>query len=419
MKLLKNGFILENNQKIKKDILIKDNEVVIEDEINENCEIIDCSGKLVLPGFIDVHVHLREPGFEYKETIESGTLAAARGGYTTIMPMPNLNPIPDTVENLRVQLEAIKKDAKIRVLPYCSITKGQKGNELADMSDLVNYPIFGFSDDGVGVQDARMMYEAMQEASRLNKPIVAHCEENSLIYGGSAHEGKRNKELGIKGTPSICEAVQIARDVLLAEATNAHYHVCHVSSKESLRTIQDAKKVGIHVTCEVTPHHLISCEDDIPSDNGLWKMNPPLRSKEDQEALIQGIIDGTIDCIATDHAPHSNEEKECGFAQAKFGIIGLEHAFALLYTKLVLKNIITLQQLVDLLTIKPAKTFNLDLGTYKQADFVVVDLEKEYEIDRKDCASKSSNTPYAGEKVYGMPVITIYNGEVVWEDQNA
>lgn len=419
MKLLKNGFILKNNQKIKKDVLVDKNKIIIEDEINENVEIIDCSGKLILPGFIDVHVHLREPGLEYKETIESGTLAAARGGFTTIMPMPNLNPIPDTIESLNIQLNAIKKDAKVRVLPYCSITKGLKGNELSDMEQLSSFPIFAFSDDGVGVQDAKMMYEAMKKASSLNKAIVAHCEENSLIYSGSAHEGKRNKELGIKGIPSICEAVQIARDVLLAEAANAHYHVCHVSSKESLRVIKDAKKAGINVTCEVTPHHLISCEDDIPSDNGLWKMNPPLRSKEDQEALIQGIIDGTIDCIATDHAPHSNEEKDCSFEKAKFGIIGLEHAFALLYTNLVLKNIITLQQLVDLLTIKPSNTFGLNLGNYENSDLVVVDLEKEYEINRKDCVSKSSNTPYEGKKVYGMPLLTIYNGEIVWEEKNA
>lgn len=415
MKLLKNGYILENNKQLKKDILIEGNQIIkIDDEINADVEIIECEGKLILPGFIDIHVHLREPGFEYKETIYSGTRAAARGGFTTIMPMPNLNPVPDSATTLQHQLEIIKKDALVRVIPYASITKEEKGLVLSDMEALSKMEMFAFSDDGVGVQSANLMLQAMQQASKLNKAIVAHCEENTLIHQGVMHEGRRSIELGLKGIPSVCEAVQIARDVLLAETTNCHYHVCHVSSKESLRVIRDAKKAGIKVTCEVTPHHLISCEDDIPGDNGLWKMNLPLRSKADQQALIEGLLDGTIDCIATDHAPHAIHEKECSFNEAKFGIIGLEHAFALCYSELVLKNIITLQHLVDLLTIKPAKTFNLALGTYQQADLVVVDLNLAYPINRSECISLSNNTPYEGKVVYGMPTMTIYNGNIVW-----
>lgn len=417
MKVLKNGYILQDNQKVKKDLLIDGDKVLkIEDDIQEAAEIIDCSGKLILPGFIDVHVHLREPGFEYKETIYSGTRAAARGGFTTIMPMPNLNPVPDSRVSMQKQLDIIQKDAQVRVIPYASITKEEKGIELSDMEDVNEMGICAFSDDGVGVQNANQMLEAMMEASRLGKAIVAHCEENSLIHDGVMHEGEKSRALGLKGIPSICEAVQIARDVLLAEAADCHYHVCHVSSKESLRIIRDAKKAGIKVTCEVTPHHLISCEDDIPNDNGLWKMNPPLRSRADRDALIEGILDGTIDCIATDHAPHSKEEKECGFNEAKFGIIGLDHAFALCYSELVLKGIISLQDLVDLLTSKPAQIFGLELGTYEQADLVVVDLEKSYTINHQDFISLSRNTPYETKTVYGMPILTIYNGEIVWEE---
>ena len=277
--------------------------------IDEGTEVIDANGQFVAPGLVDVHVHLREPGGEHKETIETGTKAAARGGFTTVCPMPNTRPVPDTVEHMDQLQSLIKENAQVRVLPYASITIRQAGKEHVDFEALSKEGAFAFTDDGVGVQESAMMYEAMQQAAKLNKAVVAHCEDNSLIYGGAMHQGKRSEELGIPGIPNICESVQIARDVLLAEAANCHYHVCHVSTKESVRAIRDAKAAGIHVTAEVTPHHLLLTEDDVPGDNAIFKMNPPLRSKEDRDALLEGLLDGTIDCIATDHAPHAKEEK--------------------------------------------------------------------------------------------------------------
>ena len=285
---------------------------------------------LLSPGFIDVHVHLREPGGEQKETIETGTNAAAKGGYTTICAMPNTRPVPDTAENFSHVLDLVEKNALVRVLPYGSITIRQAGKERTDIKSLKNLGAFALTDDGVGVQAAGTMLEAMEEAAKFNIPIVAHCEDNSLIYGGVMHKGKRSEELGLKGIPSVSESVHIARDILLAEAAGAHYHVCHVSTKESVRVIRDAKKAGIHVTAEVSPHHLILCEDDIPSDEAIWKMNPPLRAKEDMMALRAGLVDGTLDFIATDHAPHTEEEKSNGFEKAPFGIVGLETAFPLI-----------------------------------------------------------------------------------------
>ena len=300
----------DNGELFTGDVRITGNEIT---EIGETltvgtAEIIDGKGLFLSPGFIDVHVHLREPGGEHKETIDSGTLAAAKGGYTTICAMPNTRPVPDTKENLTLVNELIKEKALIRVLPYASITIREAGKERTNLAELKEHGAFAFTDDGVGVQEAGMMYEAMQDAAKINMPIVAHCEDNTLIYGGALHEGTRNKELGLPGIPSIAESVHIARDVLLAEAAGAHYHVCHVSTKESVRVIRDAKKAGIHVTAEVSPHHILS-ENDIPGDDADWKMNPPLRAKEDLEALRAGLLDGTLDFIATDHAPHTAEEK--------------------------------------------------------------------------------------------------------------
>lgn len=340
---------------------------------------IDGKGLLLSPGFIDVHVHLREPGGEQKETIETGTNAAAKGGYTTICAMPNTRPVPDTAENFSHVLDLVEKNALVRVLPYGSITIRQAGKERTDIKSLKNLGAFALTDDGVGVQAAGTMLEAMEEAAKFNIPIVAHCEDNSLIYGGVMHKGKRSEELGLKGIPSVSESVHIARDILLAEAAGAHYHVCHVSTKESVRVIRDAKKAGIHVTAEVSPHHLILCEDDIPSDEAIWKMNPPLRAKEDMMALRAGLVDGTLDFIATDHAPHTEEEKSNGFEKAPFGIVGLETAFPLLYTHFVKPGEWTLQQLLDYLTIKPAKVFGFEFGKLEvgsPADLVLIDLKK-------------------------------------------
>ncbi|NYF24164.1 dihydroorotase [Sporosarcina sp. JAI121] len=385
----------------------------------ENAEIIDGEGLLLAPGFIDVHVHLREPGGEHKETIESGTLAAAKGGYTTISAMPNTRPVPDTKENLTLVNDLIKQKSLIRVLPYASITIREAGKERTNLAELKEHGAFAFTDDGVGIQQAGMMFEAMQDAAAIGMPIVAHCEDNTLIYSGAMHEGKRNKELGLPGIPSIAESVHIARDILLAEAAGAHYHVCHVSTKESVRVIRDAKKAGIHVTGEVSPHHLLLSEEDIPGDDADWKMNPPLRGTEDLQALREGLLDGTLDFIATDHAPHTAEEKEAGFAKAPFGITGLETAFPLLYTSFVKKGSWTLQQLIDWMTKKPADVFGLPYGKIEvgaTADLVLIDLNKEAKIDRTTFVSKGKNTPFDGWSCTGWPVKTIYGGKIVWED---
>ncbi len=424
--LLKNCKILKNGELKKFDILLEKNKIKkisekIEEKelVNKKIKIIDVKEKFVSAGFIDVHVHWREPGFSKKETVYSASRAAARGGFTTVMTMPNLNPVPDSVENLEKQLEIIKKDSVIRAIPYGAITKEEYGKDLTDMEGMAK-TIFAFSDDGRGVQDANVMYEAMLEASKLNKAIVAHCEENSLLRGGTMHEGTRNKELGIKGILSVSESVQVARDILLAEATNCHYHVCHISAKESVRAVREAKKNNIKVTCEVTPHHLLSSELDIKEDNGMWKMNPPLRSEEDRQVLIDGILDGTIDIVATDHAPHTEEEKSRGIEKSSFGIVGSEIAFPLLYTKFVKTKIFSLNLLVKLMTENVAKIFNLDYGKLEEnklADLVVIDLNKEIIIDRNKFLSKGKNTPYHGEKINGIPILTICDGNIVYVDE--
>lgn len=424
--LLKNCKILKNGELEKVDILIKENKIekIAENIVLENMDkekVIDVKERFVSAGFIDVHVHWREPGFSKKETIYTASRAAARGGFTTVMPMPNLNPVPDDVETLNKQLEIIKKDSVIRAIPYGAITKEEYGKELADMEAMAK-DVFAFSDDGRGVQNANVMYEAMCLAAKLNKPVIAHCEDNSLIRGGAMHDGIRNKELGIKGIPSICESVQIARDVLLAEASNCHYHICHISTKESVRTVREAKKNGIKVTCEVTPHHLLSTELDVKEGDGMWKMNPPLRSIEDRKALIDGVLDGTIDIIATDHAPHTLEEKTRGIEKSSFGIVGSETAFSQLYTKFVKTKIFSLDLLVKLMTENVAKIFDLkDYGKLEEkklADLVVIDLEKEQTIDVEKFLSKGKNTPYNGEKVNGIPVLTICDGKIVYIDRD-
>ena len=421
--LIKNVQMLNGNDELlQTEVYIEDGKVAA---IGNNLTVdaartIDGKGRLLSPGFVDVHVHLREPGGEHKETIETGTLAAAKGGFTTICAMPNTRPVPDTKENLAHVNELIEKNAKVRVLPYASITIREAGKELTDMPVLKEGGAFAFTDDGVGIQEAGMMYEAMRNAAAIDMPVVAHCEDNSLLYGGAMHEGTRNKELNIPGILSAAESVHIARDVLLAEAADAHYHVCHVSTKESVRVIRDAKRAGIRVTAEVTPHHLLLTENDIPGDDADFKMNPPLRGQEDLEALIEGLEDGTIDCIATDHAPHTAEEKEVGFKRAPFGITGFETAFPLLYTKFVKEGKWTLQQLINWLTEKPADVFGLPYGRIEvggHADLTLIDLEKEQEIDRTTFLSKGKNTPFDGWKVAGWPVATIFNGEVVWEDE--
>jgi dihydroorotase len=413
-------YIAFNGEKKQADILIENGMIAkIDTKIETDADRkIDAAGLLVSPGFIDLHVHLREPGGEKKETISTGTLAAARGGFTTVAAMPNTRPVPDTKEQMENLQTRIKETANVRVLPYASITIRQLGQELTDFEELKNAGAFAFTDDGVGVQSAAMMLEAMKKAREADMAIVAHCEENSLINKGSVHEGTFSKKHGLNGIPSVCESVQIARDVLLAEAAGCHYHVCHISTKESVRVVRDAKRAGIHVTAEVTPHHLLLTEEDIPGLDANYKMNPPLRSALDRAALLEGLLDGTIDFIATDHAPHTAAEKSEGMLLAPFGIVGLETAFPLLYTHLVLKNIFSLEQLIEFLTVKPADAFGLPYGKIEvgaAADLVLLNLHEERTINPEEFLSKGKNTPFTGWTCKGWPVMTIAEGQIVWE----
>ncbi|EGP4989932.1 dihydroorotase [Enterococcus faecium] len=381
-------------------------------------EVFDAKGQLITPGLVDVHVHLREPGFTYKETIEAGTRSAARGGFTTVCAMPNLNPVPDTAEKLRQVYDIIRKDAVVKVLQYAPITENLRSEKLVDQEALIEEGALAFTNDGVGVQTAGTMYLAMKEAAKNNKALVAHTEDESLLFGGVMHAGKKAEELGLPGILSVTESSQIARDLLLAEATGVHYHVCHVSTKESVRVIRDAKKAGIHVTAEVSPHHLILIDEDIPEDFGFWKMNPPLRGREDREALIEGLLDGTIDCIATDHAPHGLEEKSQSFMKSPFGIVGSETAFQLIYTHFVETGRFTLEQVINWLAVKPAEIFGLNAGTLTvgaPADVAVFDITQTCTIDKADFLSKGENTPFIGWKVKGETQMTFVNGKLVWQ----
>lgn len=381
-------------------------------------EVFDAKGQLITPGLVDVHVHLREPGFTYKETIEAGTRSAARGGFTTVCAMPNLNPVPDTAEKLKQVYDIIRKDAVVKVLQYEPITENLRSEKLVDQEALIEEGAFAFTNDGVGVQTAGTMYLAMKEAAKNNKALVAHTEDESLLFGGVMHAGKKAEELGLPGILSVTESSQIARDLLLAEATGVHYHVCHVSTKESVRVIRDAKKAGIQVTAEVSPHHLILIDEDIPEDFGFWKMNPPLRGREDREALIEGLLDGTIDCIATDHAPHGLEEKSQSFMKSPFGIVGSETAFQLIYTHFVETGQFTLEQVINWLAVKPAEIFGLNAGTLTvgaPADVAIFDITKTCTIDKEDFLSKGENTPFIGWKVKGETQMTFVNGKLVWQ----
>ena len=372
-------------------------------------EKFDIGGSVIFPGFADVHVHLREPGFSYKETIASGTMAAAHGGYTDVCSMPNLNPVPDSVDNLGVQLGLIREGAAIRVHPYGAITVGEMGKELADLTGMAP-DVCAFSDDGRGVQNDDMMRAAMTAAKKLDKIVAAHCEVNALLNGGCIHDGEYAKAHGHRGICSESEWKQIERDLKLAAETGVKYHVCHISTKESVELIREAKKNGVDVTCETAPHYLTLTDADLIED-GRFKMNPPLRAKADRDALIEGVLDGTIDMIATDHAPHSDDEKSRGLEKSPMGVVGLECAFPILYTKLVKPGIVPLERIVDMMTTAPRRRFGLPEN---DNDFTVFDLNEEYTIDPADFQSMGHATPFAGEKVYGKCKLTVCGGKTVW-----
>ena len=367
------------------------------------------SNYTILPGFCDVHVHFREPGFSYKETIKTGSMSAARGGYTAVCTMPNLNPVPDSISNLNEQLEPIKSDAVVAVYPYGAITVGQMGESLSDMDGMAEN-VIAFSDDGRGVQSDDMMRDAMIKAKSLGKMIVAHCEVNELLKGGYIHDGVYAREHGHRGICSESEYAQIARDIKLAEETGCAYHVCHISTKESVKLIREAKSRGVDITCETAPHYLVLDENDLQED-GKFKMNPPLRATEDKLALIEGVVDGTIDIIATDHAPHSQEEKSRGLEKSAFGIVGLETAFSVVYTHLVKTGVITLEKAVELLCYNPRKRFSIDMNS----DFSVWDLSAEYTVNPDEFLSMGRATPFEGEKLFGKCIATIHNGKIVFK----
>lgn len=417
--LLINCRILQSGELVQRDILIeKDKIISIKEKIkNDNYNVIDIENRFVSPGLIDMHVHLREPGFENKETIKTGTQAAARGGYTLVCAMPNVNPVPDNLETINNILELIKKNALIKVLPYSAISKNiANGSDLVNMEQLKD-KVCGFTNDGFGIQSTRQMYETMKNAHKYETLISAHCEDEEIIYGGYVHQGKRAKEEGLLGITSLSESIQIARDTLIAEETNARYHVCHISTKEGVRIIREAKQRGVNISCEVTPHHLLLTEYDVVDTN--FKMNPPVRGLDDKYALISGLLDGTIDCIATDHAPHTYIEKQKDFKEAPFGVVGLETAFPLIYTHFVKTNMASLDDIVKWFSLNPARRLNLEYGKLVEGricDITVIDLNLKRKIDKSKFFSKGRNTPFDGIECYGWPVMTFVNGIQVYKD---
>ncbi len=421
MKLLLNQMtVLRNGGAERVSVLVEDGRIVSlskETPDAAGARVIELDHGYLFPGFVDVHVHLREPGFSYKETIATGTQAAAHGGYTAVCPMPNLKPVPDSLENLQPELDAIAKDAVIHVHPYGAITVGEKGKELADLEDMAPY-VVAFSDDGKGVQNPEMMKQAMLRAKALGKIIVAHCEDESLLNGGYIHDGEYARAHGHRGNPSASEWKQVERDLDLVRETGCAYHVCHVSTKETVALIRKAKAEGLDVTCETTPHYLVF-NDSMLQEEGCFKMNPPIRSEEDRQALIAGILDGTVDMIATDHAPHSAEEKGRGLAHSLFGIVGLETAFPVLYTELVKPGVLTLEQLIDRMVTNPARRFGIGsaLEEGAPADLTVFDLDASYTIQPEDFLSMGKSSPFAGRTVFGKCLLTLSGGEIAWQEE--
>ena len=417
-RLLKGGTLIDGSGSRRGDVLVRDGRIAaIGPDIVEasGAQVVDCRGMLVSAGFVDLHVHFREPGQSYKETIRTGSLAAAHGGYTTVCAMPNLNPVPDSPDTLALEQEIIDRDACIRVLPYAAITRGRRGLELVDMAALKGRCV-AFSDDGSGVQDDAMMLRAMETAAREDVIIAAHCEDNRLLHGGYIHDGRYAAAHGHKGICSESEWGQIKRDLELAERTGCRYHVCHISCTESVELIRQAKARGVRVTCETGPHYLTLCEDDLQED-GRFKMNPPLRRAEDREALVEGLRDGTIDAVATDHAPHSAEEKSRGLAGSAMGVVGLETAFPVLYTDLVLTGKVALERVVEALTSGPRAAFRLGgaLMPGAPADLTVIDPDAAWTVDPADFLSLGKATPFAGRAVRSRIILTLKDGEPVWQ----
>ena len=403
----------------KLSVLIEDGRIVSispKTPVVSDAQVIKLDHGMVFPGFVDVHVHLREPGFSYKETIATGTRAAARGGYTAVCPMPNLKPVPDSLENLKPELDAIEKDGVIHVHPYGAITVGEKGETLADLEAMAPY-VVAFSDDGKGVQRDEKMKEAMTRAKALGKVIVAHCEDETLLNGGYIHDGDYARAHGHKGNVSASEWKQVERDLELVRETGCAYHVCHVSTKETVDLIRKAKAQGLDVTCETGPHYLVM-NDAMLQEDGRFKMNPPIRSEEDRLALLAGLLDGTVDMIATDHAPHSAEEKSRGLEKSLFGVVGLETAFPVLYTELVKTGVLTLDRLIDAMVTRPARRFGIGTPALKEgapADLTVFDLNESYKIDPADFLSMGRATPFAGRTVFGKCLLTLCGGEIAWQ----
>ena len=418
--LLKGGLLVGGGSSMKGDVLIENGQIAdiapSIDTIDEATEVVNAEDCVVTYGLADVHVHLREPGFSAKETIASGTLAAAHGGYTTVCAMPNLSPAPDAVGTIAVEQQMIDEQAVVEVLPFATITTGRRGEQVVDVEALKDLSC-GFSDDGSGVQIDEVMLDAMHRVAAVDGIIAAHCEENSLLRGGYIHDGEYAKAHGHKGICSESEWAPIARDVEMVAKTSCRYHVCHVSAKESVEIIRQAKKRGLPVTCETGPHYLVFSDADLQED-GRFKMNPPIRSAEDRDALLKGILDGTIECIATDHAPHTAEEKSKGLKGSTMGVVGLETAFAVTYTHLVRTGMITLEKAVELLCDNPRRIFRLGgaLRKGERADIAVFDVREPYKVDSQTFLSKGKSTPFEGMEVYGRCVMTLYNGKMVWKE---
>ncbi len=419
-RVLKNAMVYRPSGFEKGDVLIRNGRIErIAPQLPplEGVSEFDMSGCCIVPGLVDVHVHFREPGFSCKETIRTGSLAAAHGGYTTVCTMPNLNPAPDTVEHLEKQLEIIRRDAMIHVIPYGTITMKEEGLELSDMEGMAPF-VAGFSDDGRGVQNEDMMRAAMKESKKLGKIIAAHCEVNALLRGGWIHDGEYARAHGHRGICSESEWGEIARDVKIAKETGVSYHVCHISTKESVDIIRRVRAEGVDVTCETGPHYLVLCDKDLQED-GRFKMNPPLRSEEDRDALIEGILDGTVGMIATDHAPHEAEAKNKGLERSAMGVVGLETAFAVMYTHFVKTGRITLEKLVELMSVNPARRFGIGsfLEEGQSADLAVFDLSREWVVNPEEFLTMGRATPFAGCSLFGRCVLTLVGGETAWSEK--